>query len=513
LISLTLVLATGHQTVVIRDSDDSNNTADRSEFLSASANTHFHAGSLAADQVLEGWFVSDDGARLASTGILSVGDDGEVNQTFVLPSAVTTMELDLNQENYSGQSGTALLTAQGNNTEVFLDITSGTKDSELVHIHVGPCNNLGSVIYPLTSFIGGAGESVTVLQDVPLASLLKGNLTIMSHESGSPDTYTTCGNIPVPPPSGENIFADFNKFVVSVEPVVDTDPNPSDLQPLSATIQAGAMVDIRKLVFSDGDTLEHSDDVQDLHEDHPNYTVGFYADKDVPKGSAVGMGQQTGLAWTNAMAALDAANAGNLSGALLFSEAVCNIIGGTSDSECGDLNGDGIINDPGDGFGALNYVTSVNFHANHASSEAPTDSTIDNNARDVQASAADVRIWLGMARDTIVNYMALAVDASDNIAVQAFSQSIANQTGWALNGVDADGDGTIDRTAGEGGAKQAYLAAQDMGTYELVSPADAPPVGDPLVPQMAMGALILGLALLVTGGFVFYRSRRSYTTA
>ena len=101
----------------------------------------------------------------------------------------------LDEQNDSGQSGTAALTTRGGQTEVVLVITPGTLESELVHIHIGPCGNdtLGAVVYPLTSFANGA--SVTMV-DVSLASLTTGGFAINSHKKGAPAVYTTCGNIP-----------------------------------------------------------------------------------------------------------------------------------------------------------------------------------------------------------------------------------------------------------------------------------------------------------------------------
>ena len=494
--SVTLALAlSDDESVVIRDSDDTN----YSDFLSDLATIHIpDADPLAADQVYEGWFVSDDGSRKASTGILAIGADGDINQTFALPSAVTTMTLDLNEENASGQSGTATLTVQGDDTQVVLDISAGTLQSELVHIHVGPCDALGGVVYPLTSFVGGSGTSTTVLTGVGLAGLLKGNLAINSHEAGNPGNYTTCGNIPVPDPSGENLFADFDKFVVTIEPIIDPDPDPSSLVYLIHTIPAEALVGIRELVYSDFD--------------NPVYASGFHAG--TAKGTTVGLREQAKVAWDNAKAASDAANDGDLASALMYSEGVVNVIEGTSGANYGDLNGDNSVNTgDGDGLGILIYTFDTVRDAAVATSAASDDATIVDNGQDATDSANNVSLWLGMARDTIINNVVPGVAAGNDIAVQSFLTSVLNQTSWALNGLDADGDGTIARTTGEGGAKQAYWASQDMGTYELAPPAAPPSVGDPAVPQMAMGALILGAALLAIGGFVFFRNRRSVTTA
>ena len=103
----------------------------------------------------------------------------------------------LNEQNASGQAGWAALTAKGDQTVVVLNLTTGTMESELVHIHTGSCgDNLGGVANGLSKFVGGAGYSVTTV-DASLDSLRNGNFAINSHQMGNPGTYTTCGNLPI----------------------------------------------------------------------------------------------------------------------------------------------------------------------------------------------------------------------------------------------------------------------------------------------------------------------------
>jgi len=102
----------------------------------------------------------------------------------------------LNEQNDSGGSGWAKLTARGDDTEVVLSLTQGVMVSSPVHIHLGPCGNetLGPVVYPLTFFSNGS--SVSLLEDVSLDSLLNGDFAINAHYTDDPRVYTACGNIP-----------------------------------------------------------------------------------------------------------------------------------------------------------------------------------------------------------------------------------------------------------------------------------------------------------------------------
>jgi hypothetical protein len=106
---------------------------------------------------------------------------------------------DLNEENASGQSGQATLTSLNDQTRVELVLSPGNLESELVHIHSGQCGaSLGGVVFPLSSFGDGSGESVTVV-DAPLSSLQTGDFAVNTHNKQDPSVFTACGNIPAVP--------------------------------------------------------------------------------------------------------------------------------------------------------------------------------------------------------------------------------------------------------------------------------------------------------------------------
>ena len=106
-----------------------------------------------------------------------------------------TLMVALNEQNDSGQSGQAILSAVGEQTVVALSLSPGAVESQLVHIHSGGCGNdtLGAVEYGLTNITEGL--SVTTV-DVPLANLRTGDFAINSHKEDEAAVYTACGNIP-----------------------------------------------------------------------------------------------------------------------------------------------------------------------------------------------------------------------------------------------------------------------------------------------------------------------------
>lgn len=116
---------------------------------------------------------------------------------FSVASAESTVTVQLNPVNNSGISGTATLTAMGNQTQVQISLTGEPAgDSEPAHIHVGQCGpTLGAVKFPLKNVEGGTS---TTIVNVPLESLQNGQFAINVHKSAAEiQTYVACGNIPV----------------------------------------------------------------------------------------------------------------------------------------------------------------------------------------------------------------------------------------------------------------------------------------------------------------------------
>ncbi|MCE2465544.1 MAG: hypothetical protein J4G01_05625 [Dehalococcoidia bacterium] len=265
-------------------------------------------------------------------------------------------------------------------------------------------------------------------------------------------------------PLGINLFAFFDKFVVTIEPAEDTDPDPSDKIYLIGTL-ADNINEIRQINFSNPGS--------------PAYSAGFHAG--VPKGAAVGLVEQTGEVSAHAQMALSSMNAGQTSEALAHAEIAVNIItGGTSD-----LDGDGQGANPGDGYGAMTYASDV----------AAIAGAVGVLGEDLAASAMGVNDSLQGIVDT-VNQAASAVAAGSDTAARSFIHSAANQSMDASSAADG-----------------VYMAAQGLGEYTLHIPPEEPSVGDPTVPQMAMASLIAGMVLLAFGGLVVFRNRRSRTTA
>lgn len=115
------------------------------------------------------------------------GDDEEAG-------ADGAVEVTLSEQNGSGQSGTATLAPAGEGqTTVTLELSSPGEAPQPVHIHMGTCENLGDVAYPLTNLEGGTSETTV---EVALEELQAGEFAINAHESEEAiQNYVACGNI------------------------------------------------------------------------------------------------------------------------------------------------------------------------------------------------------------------------------------------------------------------------------------------------------------------------------
>ncbi len=104
--------------------------------------------------------------------------------------------VELSEEAGSGQTGTATLTADGEETMVTIEIDGDpVSDSQPAHIHEGSC---GDDLNPEPAFAlpNVSGGSSTASVDASLETLQDSDYAINLHMSNEDlPTYTSCGNI------------------------------------------------------------------------------------------------------------------------------------------------------------------------------------------------------------------------------------------------------------------------------------------------------------------------------
>jgi len=111
------------------------------------------------------------------------------------PAAAGVINVTINPQNDSKQSGTATITDVPGGIEVKVALT-GAPDgaSEQMHIHQGTCAKLNPAPYKaLANVINGA--STTKVSGISTADLLKGTYAINVHDQQNLAHYVACGDI------------------------------------------------------------------------------------------------------------------------------------------------------------------------------------------------------------------------------------------------------------------------------------------------------------------------------
>jgi hypothetical protein len=110
--------------------------------------------------------------------------------------AADSVTVNLSSENNSGESGTATLTAMGNQTQVVVKLSGAPATAQPAHIHEGQCGPTLNPVpkFPLADVTNGAS---TTTVNAKLADLTTGGFAINVHKSAADlTTYVACGNIP-----------------------------------------------------------------------------------------------------------------------------------------------------------------------------------------------------------------------------------------------------------------------------------------------------------------------------
>jgi Cu/Zn superoxide dismutase len=113
-----------------------------------------------------------------------------------LVSAADPVTVQLQPQNNSGESGTAMLTATGDGkTKVTVNVTGQPAGSQPMHIHKGTCASLDpKPAFPLPALSGGKSEATV---NVAVDALQKEKYAINGHKSAQEaSVYVFCGDIP-----------------------------------------------------------------------------------------------------------------------------------------------------------------------------------------------------------------------------------------------------------------------------------------------------------------------------
>lgn len=195
----------------------------------------------------------------------------------------------------------------------------------------------------------------------------------------------------------------------------------------------------------------------------------------------------------------------------------------------GDENFVAATGNPGDGSGVFGRASEAGQHLGFVEEAAEIDLTIQAAADDpvivkhgkrMRITSANSNNFAMLARDRLIQ-LVLPQDDLGNAARHL--ANVEGLLGNALEGLDANGNGTTEPIDGEAGLDEAYRQAQLMATYTLQvgppptpTPTPVPPTatpippvtGDTSVPILPQIALLLAGLMLIGGAFVFVASRK-----
>jgi hypothetical protein len=109
--------------------------------------------------------------------------------------AATPLQIHLNAQNGSGETGTATLLQSGPNVIVRVRLANAPAEAQPAHVHKGTCDKLDpKPAYPLNNLMDGTSE--TKIPNVKLSDFTSGKYAINVHKSTKDlPAYVACGDI------------------------------------------------------------------------------------------------------------------------------------------------------------------------------------------------------------------------------------------------------------------------------------------------------------------------------
>jgi len=242
----------------------------------------------------------------------------------------------------------------------------------------------------------------------------------------------------------QNLLSQYNRMEITLEPNPDDNPNSSRDVVYSGYLPFASLDHIRHLMFS---TTETPNEVA--------VTVGLLDNINLIKQAAEAM--------------VTAYDSGNRASAQTNAETIVNLIAGREElNYFSDWNKDGTVSDPGDGYGLLingsqaGYLDGMIHHASYSADAKGATSGIKMHAGHVEICIENLETWSAELRDLALNI----ARATENQDIEADVRTASTLADHMLNGVDINGNESIDPIAGEGGA---LTAVEHVGYMSDIS--------------------------------------------
>ena len=252
---------------------------------------------------------------------------------------------------------------------------------------------------------------------------------------------------------GQNLLGKYKALEITREPDPDPSPNSSNDVAFSASLPPDGLTHVRHLLVSFNAT--------------PG-SVGFIH----------GLDADTRLLNESAQQMLASFEARDEAGIDLHAERMLNVILGSQSSDYKDWNGNGTVDDPGDGYGLLlngenvGYIQGTFTHANLSLTSPNATQNMLTHGTHVKDCATNLDGWTAQLRDQLSAILNASFDSPELEGMIREAVALADKI---RNGIDVNGDENIEPVPGEGGAVTAYEHAYYMADMVIVPGASPPP--------------------------------------
>jgi len=249
---------------------------------------------------------------------------------------------------------------------------------------------------------------------------------------------------------GRNLLGKYSKLEITTEPDPDPSPNSSNEVAFSASLPPEGFTHVRHLLFSFGATPQQ---------------IGFIR----------GLDADTILLTESAQQMLASFEAGEDAGIGLHAERMLNLIVGSQSESHKDWNTDGIIDDPGDGYGLLlngenlGYIQGTLTHADLSLTSPDATNKMLIHGAHVKVCAVNIGEWTPQLRDQLIAILAAPFDSPELEGMIRAAVALADKI---RNGIDTNGNEAKEPIPGEGGAITAYEHAYYMADMVIFPPAN-----------------------------------------
>jgi serine/threonine protein kinase len=246
--------------------------------------------------------------------------------------------------------------------------------------------------------------------------------------------------------NGENLLVAFGRFEITLEPDPDSNPLPTGDAVYSGAVPPGPLAHVRHLLAAFSRTPDGG-------------------------GLVINLQKHAVLIEKTAQNILNEQEEGDLDEMKGEAEGLVNLIEGEGGEHFGDLDGDGKITNPGDGFGLLpgaqsaGYIQTSIEHARYAAGAADTTVNVIEQAEYLETAAQNLGGWAAQLRDA-----ALAIIESDDLdEAGGHAQQIAELADRFVKGQDVNDNGKIEPIRDEGGVETVFYYARRMADMPVLA--------------------------------------------